>query len=240
MVVAAAPLSASRGAAQTASPDGQAAKNQGQLPQISIAGQRPKQHARGKKPGARVTPAAKPSAPPAAPPSNTATTPLNTNAVAGSASRLGLTVRETPATVEVVDQPTMREQGYRTTTETAQGAVGVLSGDAAGAPAGFSMRGFTYGEVNVLYNGISIGPQDVTSRVMDTANLDRVEFLKGPSSLMSGLDGIGGSVNYVTRQPTSGPIQNELDLSLIHSARSVRISAPVAARRCKVSIIAST
>ena len=48
---------------------------------------------------------------------------------------------------------------------------------------------------------------------MDTSNLDRVEFLKGPSSLMSGLDAIGGSVNYVTQQPTTGPIQNELDAS---------------------------
>jgi iron complex outermembrane receptor protein len=148
-------------------------------------------------------------------------TPLNGNAVATSASRLGLTVRQTPATVEVVDQQTMREQGYRTTTETAQGAVGVLSGDSAGAPAGFSMRGFTYGEVNVLYNGISTGPQSITSRIMDTANLEQVEFLKGPSALMSGLDAIGGSVNYVSKQPTSGPIQNETDVSL-DSLGSVR------------------
>src|SRR5262249_46928403 len=103
--------------------------------------------------------------------------------------------------------------GYRTTTETAQGAVGVLSGDAAGAPAFFSMRGFTFGEVNVLYNGISIGPQSITSRWMDTANLSQVEFLKGPSSLMSGLDAIGGSVNFVNRQPTAGAIRNETDLS---------------------------
>ena len=48
---------------------------------------------------------------------------------------------------------------------------------------------------------------------MDTSNLDRVEFLKGPSSIMSGLDAIGGAVNYVTRQPTSGPIKNEFDAS---------------------------
>ncbi len=71
-----------------------------------------------------------------------------------------------------------------------------------------------FGEVNVLYNGISIGPQSITSRWMDTANLAQVEFLKGPSSLMTGLDAIGGSVNYVSRQPTSGPIRNELDLSI--------------------------
>jgi iron complex outermembrane receptor protein len=154
-------------------------------------------------------------------PNATAPTPLNTNVVAASASRLGLTVFETPASVEVVSQPLMREQGYRTTTETAQGAVGVLAGDSAGAPAGFSMRGFTGSAVNILYNGIWIGPQDITSRIMDTANFDRVEFLKGPSSLMSGLDAIGGSVNYVTQQPTTGAIKSELDTS-IDSLRGYR------------------
>jgi iron complex outermembrane receptor protein len=168
------------------------------------------------------------------------TTPLNTNVVAESASRLGLTVLETPATVEIDDQRMMQEQGYRTNTEVVNGAVGALSIDAAGAPANFLMRGFTFGEVNVLYNGISTGPQNITGRVMDTANLSQVEFLKGPSSLMSGLNAIGGSVNYVSREPTSGPIRNELDLSLIPSVRSVRISAPAAVPRYKASIIAST
>jgi iron complex outermembrane recepter protein len=143
-----------------------------------------------------------------------APTPLNSNVVAGSATHLGLTVHQTPASVEVVSQQQMQEQGYRTTTESAQGAVGVLSGDSAGAPAGFSMRGFSFGEVTVLYNGIWIGPQDITSRVMDTANLQQVEFLKGPSSIMSGLAAIGGAVNYVSNQPTTGPIKSELDASI--------------------------
>ncbi len=139
-------------------------------------------------------------------------TPLNS--VAGSASRLGLPVVETPASVDIVTQQTMQDQGYRTTSEIANGAVGVLDLDSSGAPANFSMRGFTFGEVNVLYNGISIGVADDTTRVMDTGNLAQVEFLKGPSALMSGIMAIGGSVNYVNRQPTTGPIQNELDLSL--------------------------
>ena len=143
-----------------------------------------------------------------------APTPLNSNVVAGSASRLGLTAHEMPASVEVVSQQTMREQGYRTTTESAAGAVGVLSGDAAGAPAGFSMRGFTFSEVTVLYNGIWIGPQGLTSRMMDTANLQQVEFVKGPDSLMSGAGTLGGTVNYVSRQPTTGPIKSELDTSI--------------------------
>jgi iron complex outermembrane receptor protein len=154
---------------------------------------------------------------PVARPSETAPeaprTPLNSNVVAGSASRLGLTAFEMPASVEIVDQRTMQERGYRTTTETAQGATGVLAGDAGGAFGSFSMRGFTTSAINVLYNGIWIGPSDITSRVLDTSNLDRVEFLKGPSSIMSGLDAIGGSVNFVTRQPTTGPIKSEFDAS---------------------------
>jgi TonB-dependent Receptor Plug Domain len=76
------------------------------------------------------------------------------------------------------------------------------------------MRGFTFGAVNVLYNGISIGVSSDTTRVMDLSSLAQVEFLKGPSALMSGMNAIGGSVNYVNNQPTSGPIQNQLDLSV--------------------------
>jgi iron complex outermembrane recepter protein len=156
---------------------------------------------------------AKPVPLPTSSPTN-APTPLNSNVVATSSNLLGLTVFQTPASVQVVSQQTMREQGYRTTPETVAGAVGVLAVDVAGAPAGFSTRGFSFGEVTALYNGIWIGPQSITSRVLDTANLEQVEFVKGPLSLMSGLATIGGSVNYVSRQPTTGPIKNELDTSI--------------------------
>lgn len=158
-------------------------------------------------------PAAASATPRPAVPAAAAPTPLNSNAVAESASRLGLTVRETPATVEVISAETMREQGYRTVSEVAQGAVGVTSGDAPGEPAGFSMRGFTNSQINTLYNGIKIGPQNMTSRIMDTANLEAVEFLKGPASLISGEGAAGGAINFVTKQPHTGPIRNEADFS---------------------------
>ncbi|APO54672.1 TonB-dependent receptor [Bradyrhizobium diazoefficiens] len=158
-------------------------------------------------------PAAASAAPKPAVPGEAAPTPLNSNAVAESASRLGLTVRETPATVEVISAETMREQGYRIVSEVAQGAVGVTSGDAPGEPAGFSMRGFTNSQINTLYNGIKIGPQNMTSRIMDTANLEAVEFLKGPASLISGEGAAGGSINLVTKQPHTGAIRNEADFS---------------------------
>lgn len=157
---------------------------------------------------AAVATAPKPVVPNAAAP-----TPLNSNAVAESASRLGLTVRETPATVEVISAETMREQGYRTVSEVAQGAVGVTAGDNPAEPSAFSMRGFTNSQINTLYNGIKIGPQNMTSRIMDTANLEAVEILKGPASLMSGEGAAGGAINFVTKQPHTGPVQNEADFS---------------------------
>ncbi|AHY51796.1 hypothetical protein BJS_06648 [Bradyrhizobium japonicum SEMIA 5079] len=133
--------------------------------------------------------------------------------MAESASRLGLTVRQIPATVEVISAETMREQGYRTVSEVAQGAVGVTSGDNPAEPAAFSMRGFTNSQINMLYNGIKIGPQNMTSRITDTANLQAVEFLKGPASLISGEGAAGGSINLVTKQPHTGAIRNEADFS---------------------------
>lgn len=159
-----------------------------------------------RRPGAPAGP--KPVVPNAAAP-----TPLNSNAVAESASRLGLTVRKTPATVEVISAATMREQGYRTVSDVAQGAVGVTAGDNPAEPSAFSMRGFTNSQINTLYNGIKIGPQNMTSRIMDTANLEAVEILKGPASLISGEGAAGGAINLVTRQPHTGPIRNEADFS---------------------------
>lgn len=156
---------------------------------------------------------AAPAAPKPVVPNAAAPTPLNSNAIAESASRLGLTVRETPATVEVISAETMREHGYRTVSDVAQGAVGVTAGDNPAEPSAFSMRGFTNSQINTLYNGIKIGPQNMTSRITDTANLEAVEILKGPASLISGEGAAGGAINLVTRQPHTGPIRNEADFS---------------------------
>src|SRR3954464_9531290 len=104
-------------------------------------------------------------------------TPLNSDAPAESATRLGLPVREIPASVDVIDQETMRARGLRSVTEAVQGPVGVTAGDFPAEPAAFSLRGFSSSQLNTLYNGIRIGPQNMTSRVMDTANLEQIEIL---------------------------------------------------------------
>ena len=85
----------------------------------------------------------------------------------------------------------------------------MTGGDAPGAPAIFSMRGFAGDQINTLYNDIWIGPSTMTGRPMDTANLERVEIIKGPASLLSGIGATGGTVNYVTKAPHTGPIVND-------------------------------
>ena len=118
-------------------------------------------------------------------------------------------MREIPALVDVVNKQTIEDRGLRTTTDIAQAAVGVTAGDSPGAPASFSMRGFTGDQLNTLYNGIRVGPSSMTGRIMDTANLDRVEIIKGPASLLSGEGAVGGAINYVSKAPHTGPIVNE-------------------------------
>jgi iron complex outermembrane recepter protein len=135
-------------------------------------------------------------------------TPLNTNVVTEAGSRLGLTPRQTPAAVEVVGADTIREQGYHNMLDTVKGTTGVTAGDAPN-DISFAMRGFQGNQVNVTYNGLNIGPTGFTALTMETFNLDRVELLKGPSSLMSGQGAVGGAINYVTKAPHTGPIESE-------------------------------
>jgi len=195
-------LAASPSAAETAQPT-----ESTELPRVVVTSPRPSGRSKATRP--RPAPAA-PTQPttPATPPS-TEKTPLNSDAVADSASLLGLPARQIPATVEVIDQETIRDRGYRTVSDAIQGAVGVTAGDFPAEPSSFSMRGLTSSQINTLYNGIKIGPQNMTSRAVDTFNLDRVEILKGPASLMSGEGAAGGAVNFVTKEPHTGKIVNE-------------------------------
>ena len=111
----------------------------------------------------------------------------------------------------------------------------------AGAPANFSMRGFTFGAVNVLYNGISIGVASDTTRVMDTANLDQVEFLKGPSALMSGID-VDRRLGQLRQQATDHGADPERAGPVGRFARNVPLAFWFGRqhRRSRVSTIAST
>lgn len=116
-------------------------------------------------------------------------------------SRLGITVREIPASIDVITQQTMQERGQRTVVEAMESATGVTVGDVFGVST-FSMRGFTANQIRVLYDGLNVGPRGFVMRPRDSWNLDRIEILKGPASVLYGEGATGGVINLVTKRPT--------------------------------------
>ncbi|MFT5133330.1 MAG: iron complex outermembrane receptor protein, partial [Gammaproteobacteria bacterium] len=129
-------------------------------------------------------------------------------------SRLGLTSFETPATIDVIDSVTMTMRGFKSVTEAAESLPGVLSGEAPGEPSSFSMRGFQQNQITELRDGLRAGPHNMTMRPQNTFNLERVEILKGPSSVLYGEGAVAGTINMVTKKPVLGEkTKSELLLS---------------------------
>jgi len=116
-------------------------------------------------------------------------------------SRLGLSLRETPASVEVISREVMELRGARTLEEAMRGAVGISVGGNATSPGIASMRGFTGGFITYLFDGGRISTPTMSNRPQDSFNYERIEVLKGPASVLYGEGGIGGAVNFVPKQP---------------------------------------
>ena len=112
-----------------------------------------------------------------------------------AASRLGLSLFETPATIEVLDSSTMQARGYKQVTDAVQSLPGVVSGESPAAPSTFSMRGFTRSQITILRDGLWVGPANMVMRPQNTFNLDRIEVLRGPNSVLHGQGAVAGTVN---------------------------------------------
>lgn len=125
---------------------------------------------------------------------------LDLDSISDAGSRLGLSVRDTPATIELIDSEVMRARGYKSVADAVQSLPGVVSGESPAAPSTFSMRGFTRSEITVLRDGIWLGPANMVMRPQNTFNLERVEVLRGASSALHGQGVVGGAINTVTRR----------------------------------------
>ncbi len=123
-------------------------------------------------------------------------------------SRLGLTAKEIPATVEIIGSEVLRARGYQRLTDAVESLPGVISGDHPAAPSSFSMRGFTRGQISILRDGLWVGPSGMVMRPQNTFNLERVEVLRGPSSVLNGLGAVGSVVNAVPKSAEAGSGQS--------------------------------
>lgn len=123
--------------------------------------------------------------------------PLDTTSQTGS--RLGLTPRETPASVTIIDRETIEARGARDTQEVLNSAPGVVSSAPPGQAGFVVMRGFQSSQITQLFDGISVQYDVIAARPVDSWLYDRIEVIGGPSSYLYGAGAVGGSINYVTK-----------------------------------------
>lgn len=120
---------------------------------------------------------------------------------AETGSRLGLTVKETPATIDQIGASEILTRGFRTVEEATVSLPGVTSGGSPGQPALFNLRGFDGSQITILKNGLYVGPGNMINRPGNTFNIESVDLLKGPASVLYGQGAIGGAVNIVSKSP---------------------------------------
>jgi iron complex outermembrane recepter protein len=129
---------------------------------------------------------------------------------APTATRLGLTPLETPASVAILPGEVIRERGDLTVQDARARAVGVTTlSDPGNGGGDASARGFSgVNSVMQLFDGqqLFVGAGTVTFP-FDPWTVDRIEVLGGPSSVLYGNGAIGGVVNVVPRQPN--PLRRE-------------------------------
>lgn len=129
---------------------------------------------------------------------------IDLDSVISSGSRLGLTSRETPATVYQVDRETIEARGARDTQEILRSVPGVTAAAPPGGPGFISFRGFTSSQLTQLFNGITVQYDAIAARPVDSWIYERVEVIGGPSTYLFGAGAVGGSVNYVSKLADRG------------------------------------
>ena len=130
-----------------------------------------------------------------------------------TASRLGLSPLDTPASVAVVSGTLIRDLGTPTLVVAKALAPGVTSS----APMGnggnvINARGFTgANSVKQLFNGMELyNGGNVVSFPFDPWNVDHIGVLYGPASVLYGTGAIGGAINVVAKRPDPAARRHEV------------------------------
>lgn len=142
-------------------------------------------------------------------------TPLLLPSSAGS--RLGLTPFETPASIAIVPGELIRSLGTDSVSQAKTLAPGISSANSPGNGGNvLNARGFTgTNSVKQLYNGLELNNAGgVVSFPFDPWNVERIEALYGPASVLYGAGAIGGAVNVVSKRPNPKQSMHEVGLGI--------------------------
>ncbi|MEL7354806.1 MAG: TonB-dependent receptor [Cyanobacteria bacterium J06560_5] len=126
---------------------------------------------------------------------------------ASTATRTDTPLRDIPNAIQVIPRQVIEDQQATGLEDALENAAGVgFDGDDGGRSLTFNIRGFD--EAPVLRDGF-ITPGFRTDPVApEVSNLESVEVLRGPASVLYGQVEPGGVVNLVSKRPLSEPYYN--------------------------------
>ena len=130
----------------------------------------------------------------------------------GTATGLGLSIRETPQTVTVVTRQQMDDQNLAVLEDVLAQSAGFSKSQRNFGAHVFTLRGYEIDDENYLIDGVSGTNYATTGWVpMDMAVFDRVEVLRGAGGLVVGAGDPSGVINMVRKRPRT---EKHLDLAL--------------------------
>ena len=120
-----------------------------------------------------------------------------------TATRLALSLRETPQSVTVITRQQMTDQGLGSIAQVLGQTPGITVVHDDSERFNFYSRGFTLD--NFQYDGVPTSDFTTNTNglgMRDMAIYDRVEVVRGATGLMSGVGSPSGAVNLVRKRPT--------------------------------------
>ncbi|MEH2245275.1 MAG: TonB-dependent siderophore receptor [Nostoc sp.] len=122
---------------------------------------------------------------------------------ATTATKTDTPLRDIPASVQVIPQQVIEDQQPRNLIGILRNAGVVQNNFSSRIEDTFLIRGFT--ARNVYRNGVKDRFADVAAFSSSLTNIDRVEVVRGPNSVIYGQVNPGGIINVVTKKPLSQP-----------------------------------
>jgi iron complex outermembrane recepter protein len=148
---------------------------------------------------------------------------------AATGTRTDTLIRDIPQTIQVVPEEVIRDQKVTRLRDALLNVGGVLQdGGFGGTSDQIGIRGFFGG--GLFGGGILVdGFKDGRGGIRETANVERIEVLKGPASVLYGGVEPGGVINLITKQPLRDPYYNaEFSVGSFSTFRpSIDISGPI-------------
>jgi vitamin B12 transporter len=124
-----------------------------------------------------------------------------------TATRVPTAEREIGSSVTVITEEEIKAKGYTTVREVLKGSLGldVVSTGGPGAGTSVFLRGANSYHTLVLIDGMEASDPSQTQRQYDLAqltvgNIERVEIVRGPQSVLYGADAMGGVINIITKR----------------------------------------